>query len=165
MRRGMPYLVSFLIGQGLEVVAMFESDSKGRAEEEKVRTKWIPQFKDTRSSTVLLGDALGLPGDISIEDMFTDKHYLSKATEVHAIAMQRAGAKTITLPTGQGTLLERVANGFANAEVKFDKDAVSRLIRRQLREQRRIFFLSDISGETTNKAERLFAYLNAKFSG
>jgi len=49
--------------------------------------------------------------------------------------------------------------------VKFDKDAVSRLIRRQLREQRRIFFLSDISGETTNKAERLFAYLNAKFSG
>lgn len=162
---GMPYLVSFLIGQGLEVVAMFESDSKGRAEEEKVRTKWIPQFKDTRSSTVLLGDALGLPGDISIEDMFTDKHYLSKATEVHAIAMQRAGAKTITLPTAQGTLLERVANGFANAEVKFDKDAVSRLIRRQLREQRRIFFLSDISGETTNKAERLFAYLNAKFSG
>jgi hypothetical protein len=113
---------------------------------------------------VLLGDALGLPGDISIEDMFTDRHYLSKATEVHAIAMQRAGAKTITLPTAQGTLLERVATGFASAEVKFDKDAVSRLIRRQLREQRRIFLLSDISGETTNKAERLFAYLNAKFS-
>ena len=59
---------------------------------------------------------------------------------------------------------ERVATAFATAEVKFDKDAVSRLIRRQLREQRRIFFLSDISGETTNKAERLFAYLNAKFS-
>ena len=61
-------------------------------------------------------------------------------------------------------MLERVARGFADAEVKFDKDAVARLIRRQLREQRRIFFLSDISGETTNKAERLFAYINEKFS-
>jgi energy-coupling factor transporter ATP-binding protein EcfA2 len=161
---GMPYLVSFLIGQGLEVIAMFESDAKGREEEEKLRTKWIPQFKDTRSSTVLLGDALGVPGDVSIEDMFSDRHYLSKATEVHATPMQRAGAKTITLPTGAGTLLERVARGFADADVKFDKDAVSRLIRRQLREQKRIFFLSDISGETTNKAERLFAYLNGKFS-
>ena len=45
---------------------------------------------------MLLGDALGAPGDVSIEDLFSDKHYLSKATEVHAVAMQRAGAKTIT---------------------------------------------------------------------
>src|SRR5262249_41281499 len=43
---GMAYLVSFLIGQGLEVIAMFESDAKGRAAEERLRTKWIPQFKD-----------------------------------------------------------------------------------------------------------------------
>src|SRR5437879_2483522 len=75
---------------------MFESDAKGRAEEEKLRTKWIPQFKDTRSSTVLLGETLGLSGDVSIEDMFSDRHYLSKATEVHAVAMQRAGAKCLS---------------------------------------------------------------------
>ena len=76
---GMPYVVSFLIGQGL--------GSRGNVRVRRQRTsgrgegadQMDPQFKGTRSSTVLLGDALGLPGDISIEDMFTDKHYLSKA--------------------------------------------------------------------------------------
>jgi predicted ATP-dependent endonuclease of OLD family len=160
---GVAYLATFLIGQGHDVVSLFESDAKGREEETKLRTKWIPLFKDTLSSTVLLGDALGEKGDVGIENLFTERHYLGKATEVHAIAMIRAGARTI-VPTGSGTLADRVARGFEKAEVKFSKDAVSKLIRRELRERKSIPFLSDLGRETVEKAERLFTYLNGRFS-
>jgi hypothetical protein len=40
----MAYLVSFLIGQGLEVIAMFESGCQRPGG--GLRTEWIPQFKD-----------------------------------------------------------------------------------------------------------------------
>jgi predicted ATP-dependent endonuclease of OLD family len=161
---GVAYLATFLIGQGHEVVALFDSDAKGREEEAKLRTKWMPLFKDTHSSTVLLGDALDAKGEVAIEDLFSERNYLAKATEVHATAMIRAGAKTI-VPAGAGTLAERVGRGFENAEVKFNKDAVSKLIRRELRERKSIPFLSDLGRETVDKAERLFAYLNSRFSG
>ena len=70
----------------------------------------------------------------------------------------------VVLPPPPGTLAERVASGFANAEVKYDKDAVSKLIRRELRERKSIPFLSDLGRETVDKAERLFEYLNGQFS-
>jgi predicted ATP-dependent endonuclease of OLD family len=161
---GVAYLATFLIGQGHEVVALFDSDAKGREEEAKLRTKWMPLFKDTHSSTVLLGDALDAKSEVAIEDLFSERNYLAKATEVHATAMIRAGAKTI-VPAGAGTLAERVGRGFENAEVKFNKEAVSKLIRRELRERKSIPFLSDLGRETVDKAERLFAYLNSRFSG
>jgi hypothetical protein len=161
---GVSYLTTFLIGQGHEVVALFDSDAKGREEEAKLRTKWMPLFKDTHSSTVLLGDALGEKGEVAVEDLFSDKNYMNKATEVHATAMIRAGAKTIVLPPPPGTLAERAARAFEAAEVKFNKEAVSKLIRRELRERKSIPFLSDLGRETVDKAERLFDYLNKRFS-
>src|ERR1700683_3606941 len=72
------YRATFMVGQGLEVVALFDSDDEGRAEEAKLRTKWFPHYKDRRASTVLIGDALGTTGDAGIEDLLSEKNYLRK---------------------------------------------------------------------------------------
>ena len=157
------YRATFMVGQGLEVVALFNSDDEGREQEAALRTKWLRRYKNTHSSTVLLGDALDQPGDLGIEDLLSEKNYLRKAHEVHAAALTRAGVKSVA-PVGSGTLAARVARAYANAGVTFKHDAVSKMIRKELQELRKMPYLSDIGRETADKAERLFAFLNSRFS-
>jgi hypothetical protein len=58
-----------------------------------------------------------------------------------------------------------VARGFAKAGVAFDREAVAKLIRKELQELRRMPYMSDIGRETAEKAERLFAFINSRFLG
>jgi hypothetical protein len=160
---GIVYRATFMVGQGLEVVALFDSDDEGRKQEAALRTKWLTHYKNTHSSTVLLGDALDQPGDVGIEDLLSEKNYLRKAHEVHATALTRAGVRSVAA-VGSGTLVARVARGFANAGVVFRHEAVSKMIRKELQELRKMPYLSDIGRETADKAERLFALLNSRFS-
>jgi predicted ATP-dependent endonuclease of OLD family len=157
------YRATFMVGQGLDVVALFNSDDEGRAREATLRTKWLPHYKNTHSSTVLLGDALEQGGDVAIEELLSEKNYLGKAHEVHATALTRAGVKSVA-PEGPGTLVARVARGFAKAGVGFSREAVSKVIRKELQELRRMPYLSDVGRETAEKAERLFAFINRRFS-
>jgi predicted ATP-dependent endonuclease of OLD family len=157
------YRTAFLVGQGLEVVALFDSDDVGRAAQAMLRTKWLSHYKNAGASAVLLGAALGETGEVGIEDLISERDYLRKAHEIHATALARAGVKSIA-PQGSGTLVDRVARGFAEAGVKFDQQAVFKLIRKELQELRRMPFLSDIGRETADKAERLFAFINGRFS-
>jgi hypothetical protein len=112
---------------------------------------------------VLLGAALGEAGDVGIEDLISERDYLRRAHEIHATALARAGVKSIA-PQGSGTLVARVARGFEEAGVKFDQQAVAKLIRKELQELRRMPFLSDIGRETADKAEHLFSFINGRFS-
>jgi hypothetical protein len=94
--------------------------------------------------------------------LLSERNYLRKAHEVHATALGRAGAKSVA-PVGSGTLVARVARGFANAGVTFNQEAVSKMIHKELQELRKMPYLSDIGRETAEKAERLFACLNSRF--
>jgi energy-coupling factor transporter ATP-binding protein EcfA2 len=157
------YRSAFMVGQGLQVVALFNSDDEGRAEEARLRTKWLPHYKNTNSSTVLLGTAFDQPDDFGIEDLFPERDYLSKAHETHAAALTRAGAKSIA-PQGSGTLVARVTRGFDDAGVKFDQRVVAKVMRKELQELRRVPFLSNIGRETADKADRLFTFINGQFA-
>jgi hypothetical protein len=42
--------------------------------------------------------------------------------------------------------------------------AVAKLIRKELQELRRMPYLSDVGRETADKAERLFTFINSRFS-
>jgi tRNA A58 N-methylase Trm61 len=100
---------------------------------------------------------------MGIEDLLSEKNYLRKAHEVHATALTRAGVRSIA-PVGSGTLAARVARAYANAGVAFKHEAVSKMIRKELQELRKMPYLSDIGRETADRAERLFAFLNSRFS-
>jgi len=156
-------LATFMVGEGLKVVALFDSDSEGRAQESRLRTKWLARYKNVPAWTVLLNDAFDVPGEVAIEDLFSESYYLAKAVEAHAAVLTRAIIRTLE-PTGTGTLADRVARCFATAGVTFDKRAVIKLIRKELRELRSVPYLSDLGRGTADKAERLFNLINGRLA-
>ena len=73
---------TFMIGQELNIVALFDSDSAGKEAEDKLRKKWITRYKNARAVTLLAGDALGMPGkEATIEDLFPEDYYMQKVRE------------------------------------------------------------------------------------
>jgi hypothetical protein len=100
---------------------------------------------------------------VGIEDLLSERDYLRKVHEIHAPALARAGLKSVA-PDGSGTVVARVARGFANAGVGFDQPTVAKVIRKELQELRKMPYLSDIGRETADKAERLFTFINGRFS-
>ena len=80
-----------MIGQELNIVALFDSDSAGKEAEEKLRKKWITRYKDARAVTLLVGDALEMPGEeATIEDLFADAeaYYMEKVCESHELKLE-----------------------------------------------------------------------------
>ena len=134
---GAPEIVptaTFMIGQHLNVVALFDSDSAGKEAEEKLRKKWITRYKDARAVTLLLDDALGMSGEeATIEDLFEDAYYIEKVCESHELKLKNRGLATdaITLG-GSGPILPRLHQCFDEIKVDFNKGSVGKLIRRDL---------------------------------
>ena len=125
---------TFMIGQELQVVALFDSDSAGKGAEEKLRKKWITRYKGARAVTLLLGDAIGMPGEeATIEDLFQETYYLEKVRESHVQKLQSNGHRpdAITI-SGSGPILPRLNQCFARLKVDFNKGSAGKLIRRDL---------------------------------
>ena len=134
---GAPEIVptaTFMIGQNLNVVALFDSDSAGKEAEEKLRKKWITRYKDARAVTLLLGDALGMSGkEATIEDLFEDAYYIEKVCESHKFKLKSRGLATDAVAlSGSGPILPRLHQCFDKIKVEFNKGSVGKLIRQDL---------------------------------
>jgi hypothetical protein len=151
------YMATFMVGQGLRVVALFDSDPEGRQQEERLRTKWITRYKAARSSSMLLGTAAGVTGDFAIEDIFPEAYYLQKATEAHLDKLA-AVHQTAIQPVGTGLIVDRVQRGCEKIGIQFNKGSVAKVIRRDLSGIRDV---SGLDHETLVRAESVFAALNA----
>ena len=125
---------TFMIGQELQVVALFDSDSAGKSAEEKLREKWITRYKGARAGTLLLGDALGMSGkEATIEDLFEDAYYIEKVCESHKLKLKSRGLATDAIAlSGSGPILPRLHQCFDEIKVDFNKGSVGKLIRRDL---------------------------------
>ena len=164
---GAPEIVptaTFMIGQKLNVVALFDSDSAGKIAEEKLRKKWITRYKDARAVTLMVGDALGMPGrPATIEDLFsnTEAYYLEKVRESHKLKLQSKGLTTdaITL-SGSGPILPRLHQCFNELKVDFNKGSVGRLIRRDLIRYRSV---DELPAGVAEKGETLLSALRNAF--
>ena len=134
---GAPEIVptaTFMIGQELSIVALFDSDSAGKVAEEKLRKKWITRYKNARAVTLLVGDALGMLGkEATIEDLFSEAYYMEKVRESHELKLKSKGLATdaITL-SGSGPVLPRLHQCFDKLKVDFNKGSAGKLIRRDL---------------------------------
>lgn len=157
------YMATFMVGQNLEVVALFDSDKEGRSQEERLRKKWLTRYKETKSNTILLGESVGIDpkNDFALEDLFSEDYYLKKVEESHKEKMQQAGVRKITL-TGNGLLCQRVANACEKAGISFNKGSVAKLIRKDLVKMQNV---KDLPEETKEKAEKLLETLRSKFPG
>ena len=153
---------TFMIGQELNIVALFDSDSAGKVAEDKLRNKWITRYKDVRAVTLLVGDALGMPGkEATIEDLFPEDYYMQKVCESHELKLKSNGLTTdaITL-SGSGPVLPRLQQCFDKLKVDFNKGSVGKLIRRDLIRCKSVDTLPDRLPE---KGELLLAALRDAF--
>ena len=138
--------------------------SAGKIAEEKLGKKWITRYKDARAVTLLVGDALGMPGkEATIEDLFSDAeaYYMEKVRESHKLKLQSKGLATdaITL-SGSGPILPRLHQCFNKLNVEFNKGSVGKLIRRDLIRCQKVATLPTGVAE---KGERLLTALRNAF--
>ena len=157
-------LATFMIGQTLNCVALFDSDSAGKKAEEKLLKKWITRYKDARAVTLLVGDALGIPSrHATIEDLFSadETYYLEKVRESHKLKLQSKGLATDAItPSGSGPILPRLHQCFNKLGVEFNKGSVSKLIRRDLI---RCQSVEELPAGVAEKAETLLTALRNAF--
>lgn len=151
------YMATFMVGQGLKVAALFDSDPEGRQQEERLRTKWITRYKASRSSSLLLGKAAGVTGDFAIEDIFPEAYYLQMATEAHKDKLTAVHESAI-LPVGTGLIVDRIQRGCETIGISFNKGSVAKVIRRELSKMQDI---SGLDSDTLKRAESVFIALNA----
>jgi hypothetical protein len=152
-------MATFMVGQGPKVVALFDSDSEGRAQEERLRTKWITRYKESRSSSVVIGVAVGVSGEFAIEDLFAENYYEKMANEAHKSKLAQVGQASIPL-IGTGLIVDRVSRGCERIGIKFNKGLVAKLIRRDLST---LHDLSSVDTQTITRSEKLFEALNMGF--
>src|SRR5262249_17581596 len=63
------YLATFMTGQGLDVVALYDSDTAGNAAKDKFIKSWLARYKGSKAGAVSVGPACGVSDrDQSIED-------------------------------------------------------------------------------------------------
>jgi hypothetical protein len=128
------YIATFMIGQELEVVALFDSDAPGRTAEVKLTKKWLTRYKNAKASTVMLGKAVGqsADSDFAIEDMFPEDFYLEKVMEVYGNQLKTHGIKRLKLK-GSGLLCDRVNRAMEESGIdKFNKGSVAKRIKTAL---------------------------------
>lgn len=154
---------TFMIGQELQVVALFDSDEAGRREEEKLRTKWLTRYKENRSATLLLGDAVGVPGkDFTLEDLFPADYYESKVRESHASKLKSIGRSESDLNfEGEGSNVVLALRACEKAGIAFNKGSAAKLIRKELV---KTADLSTLPPSTVAMAKKLFEAVRKAFS-
>jgi hypothetical protein len=153
------YLATFMIGQELEVVTLFDSDSEGRRQEERLRTKWLTRYKGTRATNILLGPAVRAAHDFAIEDLFDQDYYIECAVASHGEKLRSINLSTIN-PTGSGPLCERVARGCEHTGILFNKGSVANMIKKRLIAAKT---LNDLPTGTSEKARDLFTAIRNAF--
>ena len=153
---------TFMIGQELNIVALFDSDTAGKSAEEKLRKKWITRYKDARAVTLLVGNALEMPNEeITIEDLFAEAYYLEKVRESHALKLKSKGLETDAIAiSGSGPVLPRLRQCFDELDVNFNKGSAAKLIRRDLIRCKAVGELPD---GVKKKAETLLTALRDAF--
>jgi predicted ATP-dependent endonuclease of OLD family len=156
------YIATFMIGQELEVVALFDSDQAGRDAEEKLRKNWLTRYKGAKASTLLLGTAAGEAEtcEFALEDLFPDEYYLKKVGDVYKKELAAAGGKKLALK-GSDLLCNRVTRALGDAGVeKFNKGSVAKRIKSDLIAMKSA---DELPAGTKDKAERLFKAVNSAF--
>ena len=139
-------IATIMIGQNLNVVALFDSDQAGRDAKDKLVKKWLTGYKKSHTDAILLGDAVGASGDFAIEDLFPDDFYLESVKETY----QELDGITLQ---GEDMLWNRVERALKKEGIKANKGSVAKRLRKRLS---RMTDLNELPEETTEKAIKLF---------
>ena len=146
------HIASFMIGQELGVVALFDSDNEGRRAKDKLVKEWITRYTESQTAVILLGDAVGACCDFALEDLFPDDFYIDAVEEFYSKELKDKGISGITLQ-GKDMLSKRVERFIKNNEIKFNKGSIAKRLARKINGMKNS---SELPHETRERAIKLF---------
>ena len=152
---------TFMVGQGLQVVALFDSDGEGEAQRARLRDKWLTRYKGARSESLLIGEILSGDHALTIEDLFPEDYYLEKLLASHEQKLKAKGIDKGQMKLeGEGPIVPRVGRACDALDVQFSKGSVGKLIKRDL-----VLWNSPIAlpRGTQEKAEKLLSAIRTAF--
>jgi energy-coupling factor transporter ATP-binding protein EcfA2 len=150
-------IATLMVGQNLQVLALYDTDHGGRIAQEKFQKGWLPRYQDKKGAALSLGPAVGSTmKEFSIEDLFADVFYLSCVELVYGKQLAAAGLDLKSLPKAE-RLVKRVEMFFESASLKFEKRPVCKAICGKVRAMRSV---SELPGPTFKASEMLFNEIN-----
>ena len=153
------HIATIMIGQNLDVVALFDSDEEGRQAQEKLDHQWITQYNEARTKTILLGDAVGTSGDFALEDLFPENFITDIVKETYTKQLAAADVNEITIQ-GEDILWRRIERFMKENGIKVNKGPVAKRLRKKLSDMNDI---SELPPETQEKAIKLFQTIRNAF--
>jgi hypothetical protein len=122
------YIATFMVGQELDVIALYDTDRAGDTAKDKFVKKWLARYKDRRAVALSLADAAGVNGQqFSIEDLFTEALYLSYVKKVYEKQLASKDVSEVKLSSG-GQVVKRVEKFFNDHDLKFNKGSIAKHI-------------------------------------
>lgn len=155
------YLATFMAGQELDVVALFDNDLAGRTARDKLVRSWLPKYRGQKATALDLATAAGNPSqDFCIEELFPEKFYVEWAQKAYEKQITASALSLSPLPPGT-LLAKRVEAVFASATVPFNKRVVCKRIAACIRQMKNS---SELPEQTRLMAERVFAAISKAFT-
>jgi hypothetical protein len=156
------YIATFMIGQGLDVAALYDTDPAGDTAKDKLVKSWMTRYQSTRATALSLGPAVGVTGrQYGIEDLFSDDFYLKYVESCYKPHLNAAQIASISLPPGE-MLCKRVERFFGEKKLpNFNKGSVAKLIRTAIKEMASV---DNLPTDTRDKVAALFKIVNGFFA-
>jgi len=124
------YMATFMVGQKLDVVVLFDSDNAGNTARDQLLKKWLTRYDSARAAVLSLADCVGVTGrDFMIEDLFDEHFYAEKVQEAYAKQLSATAVKKLVLPKGTDPLLKRAERALEPHGIAFNKGSVAKRIR------------------------------------
>ena len=155
------YLATFMIGQKLDVAALFDSDEAGRNARNKLVTNWLARYQETQTEVILLGDAVETSGNFALEDLFPEEFITAIVKEAYGRDLEIAGVNEIELE-GEDMLWKRIERFMEKHEIPITKGPIAKRLRKQLSTLKDA---SELPEETREKAIKLFQKIREAFKG
>ncbi len=155
------YIATFMVGQELDVVALYDTDQAGDAAKDKFVKNWLARYKVNKASALSLGPAVGVSGkEFEIEDLFPEGTYLKYVEEQYGPQLLAARAKPISL-SGGGAILKRLERFFESHGISFNKGSIAKRICADIRKMKDT---SELPGDCAKYASALFGNVSRAFS-
>ena len=145
-------IASFMIGQKLDVVVLFDSDKAGKDAKDKLEKEWLTRYTESKTKVILLGCAVGISHDFAIEDLFPDEFITDIVKEFHRADLARAGVTEIILQ-GNDMLWKRIERFMAGKGIKINKGPIAKRLGWKINGMKDS---SELPHETRERAIKLF---------
>lgn len=155
-----PMYAAFMVGNNWDAAVLLDTDRAGEDAKKKINELYLDKLtEDKKFRVLMIGKAAGISKtDAAIEDLFPDEFYIECVNSAYGVAITQSDLSQ----DGSDQISKRVEAVLkAKHNRKLDKKLVMKEMMKRFDEWKKV---SDLPGDTANKAEKLFKNINAVFN-